>query len=160
MANPKKKTISQFIQHYISIRCFLYADVKVVAADRDLLAVHGQHGVISIFALSSSQSLSIQTTPWATATTPKACEYDSLTLCRELDCVVLYNRWQAWDSPDVRGRILLYTTSLALRAIIYATQVVDVLISPFGVVVVTAMGVKKYDFCGNLVKEVELGRGV
>ena len=137
--------------------------MKVVAADRDLVVVHGHNGVLSVFSftLSSSSSLSMFSTPWATTTTPKACNYDRLSLCSELDCIAVFNSWQSSSSAsDVRSRVLIYTTKLALRAVITTSSVVDVMITPFGVVVATAMDVRKYDFCGNLLKSVEMGAGM
>ena len=137
--------------------------MKVVAADRDLVVVHGNNGMLSVFSLtlsSPSPSLSMLSTPWATTTIPKACNYDSLSLSSDLDCIAVFNRLQSSSSSDVRSRILIYTTKLALRAVITTSSVVDVMITPFGVVVVTAMDVRKYDFCGNLVKIVEMGTGM
>ena len=52
--------------------------------------------------------------------------------------------------------MLLYTLDLNLRAVFQVADIQDVVVSLYGIVVVTTHAVCKFDFCGNLVKKVEL----
>ena len=125
--------------------------------------IHNRTGLLSIFDLTvtnttSSVSFTVNTLPIASTVIPSACEYDSMVFSSSLDCLVLFNRFfrvSETSESTRKGLLLVYTSQLQLRAMIPQEQILDVVISIYGILVICSHKVIKYDFCGHFVKAVE-----
>lgn len=104
----------------------------------------------------NSFAFTFSSRPSMTVATPKAAVFDGLVLCVRMDALVLFNRRAAEASPETLCDVLLYTIGLNLRAVFQVADVQDVTVSLHGVIVIATRAIYKYDFCGNLVKKVEL----
>ena len=149
------------ISSYKEICCFQHSRIRTVAADEEVVAVHGEHGVLSVFTLDTksqfnSVTFTFSSRPFMTVATPKAAVFDRMVLCMRMDALVLFNHRSAEESPETLCNVLLYTLDLNLRAVFQVADIQDVVVSLYGIVVVTTHAVCKFDFCGNLVKKVEL----
>lgn len=125
--------------------------------------MNDRNGLLSIFDLTvinttSSISFTMNTLPVASTVIPSACEYDSMVFSSSLDCLVLFNRFftiSETSESTHKALLLVYTSQLQLRAMIPQEQIIDVVISIYGILVISSHKVMKYDFCGHFVKAVE-----
>ena len=117
--------------------------------------------MLSVFTLDTksqfnSVTFTFSSRPFMTVATPKAAVFDRMVLCMRMDALVLFNHRSAEESPETLCNVLLYTLDLNLRAVFQVADIQDVVVSLYGIVIVTTHAVCKFDFCGNLVKKVEL----
>lgn len=81
---------------------------------------------------------------FSSVTTPFAVSYHSIKVDSDLDCILLYNL------KDSSSSLLLYTSQLELRGCIEVSQIDDVFITNYGIIVISGSSVSRYSFCGDL----------
>lgn len=80
---------------------------------------------------------------------------NQIRVSREMDCVVAFS---TTADPNSNSSVLIYTSSLSLRAFIHSLPVKDCFITRAGILLIGPKKVTKIDFVGRIEKELLLAK--